>query len=715
MSGINDPFAFQQGLDPSQQSTGAFGVPMSAWQHLAMFGGNLAAAANARTPTGHLAYGAGFAGPFGAAVGQTMQEGMGQAATGANIGRVRAETQQEQLKNQVLQAQVPFEQYKARLSLQLAQDPNFAASLYGGQPGAPNVYGTPAFTGQPQSTPAGNAPLARVKDQLESGGRMAPGIVGDSGAAAGPSQVHQAALNDVNAHWGTNYTLAQLTANPQLGKQVGDMYLAMQQQRYPGRPDLALAAYNAGPGAVDKAVQGGQGIAALPPSTQGYVQRGMSMLNDFGTGINPASALVQSQQLMAQAADLERRQSLAKFLGLPMPPGDSAVLRQQANAYTNMALAGPQAGAEAAGKAGVEMQTAPQIAHDVESAKNLATLTYSQAIEKAKALGSFQVKPQSDRFGNWIIGDGKGGVIYLGRGAEVKEQYNPATDMYHYGNVGGEGIGNPANIGQAFTPQQLAQQQATGQGAGGTGGIAKPGPQSESFGHERGTGLGMEFRETDESAEAAKDSNYLFDNMRRDSQTWDMGKFAPFEGEARAWLSAVGHSFDKYDAQGNKIGGLDLSRLDKPLADYQAFNKSSGQLLRAAVHDTSSRAALQEYKLIGESLPTPSTSQEAFGQVADQWQGLNDYRLAKQKFMQGYKTHPQDFESDFNQRVSPTSFMLNRMSQTPEGQQTLTRMLAKMQSTETGKIAAGKMLQDYRYAKSAGLFDDLPPMPAPGR
>src|SRR6185437_14024905 len=52
----------------------------------------------------------------------------------------------------------------------------------------------------------------------------------------------------------------------------GDWYLQLQQQRFPGRPDLALAAYNAGPTATANA--GG----AVPPQAQGYVNKGMALL-----------------------------------------------------------------------------------------------------------------------------------------------------------------------------------------------------------------------------------------------------------------------------------------------------------------------------------------------------------------------------------------------------------------------------------------------------
>jgi hypothetical protein len=67
-----DPFDLST-ADPN--SPGLLGQPVSFWQNLARFGGNLAAGANARTAGGFLANGTGLAGPLGAAIGTTMEEG----------------------------------------------------------------------------------------------------------------------------------------------------------------------------------------------------------------------------------------------------------------------------------------------------------------------------------------------------------------------------------------------------------------------------------------------------------------------------------------------------------------------------------------------------------------------------------------------------------------------------------------------------------------
>jgi hypothetical protein len=286
-----------------------------------------------------------------------------------------------------------------------------------------------------------------------------------------------------------------------------------------------------------------------------------------------------------------------------------------------------------------------------------------------------------DRYGNMYRG-----TTYLGRGSEVKPVWNPATQQMEYGDVGGIGVGAQPPAGG-------------GAGAGAmTGQASAPNPLLSEFMHDRGENLAQQFNKIDADAASAKEGNYLFDNLRNDSQSWQMGKFADWEGDGRAWLSAGAH-----------LLGVPSDGLDKPLADYQAFLKSSGSLLRTAVHDVSSRAAVQEYNLIGQTLPQPTTSAQGFNQVADQWQGANDFRLAKQQFAQSYQGHPQEFNVDFNSQVSPVSFMLNRMAMSPQGQSDIHDMLTRMPGTAEGRMAARHMLQQYTFAKQRGLFDGLPP------
>jgi hypothetical protein len=75
--------------------------------------------------------------------------------------------------------------------------------------------------------------------------------------------------------------------NPEENIRGGVTYLKQMYDKYQD-PTLALAAYNAGPGRLDKALKSGQGIAALPRETQNYVRMaGGGEVQHFETGGQP--------------------------------------------------------------------------------------------------------------------------------------------------------------------------------------------------------------------------------------------------------------------------------------------------------------------------------------------------------------------------------------------------------------------------------------------
>ena len=75
---------------------------------------------------------------------------------------------------------------------------------------------------------------------------------------------------------GTAASLGVDPSDPAQAIDGGARYLKQQLDRFGGDPSLALAAYNAGPGAVAK-------FGAVPPyaETQGYVQKVMAYANDY--------------------------------------------------------------------------------------------------------------------------------------------------------------------------------------------------------------------------------------------------------------------------------------------------------------------------------------------------------------------------------------------------------------------------------------------------
>lgn len=71
--------------------------------------------------------------------------------------------------------------------------------------------------------------------------------------------------------------------DPEQNIRGGVMYLKQMMDKY-NDPTLAFAAYNAGPGRVDRALKSGQGIAALPRETQNYVRMAGGGIVAFANG-----------------------------------------------------------------------------------------------------------------------------------------------------------------------------------------------------------------------------------------------------------------------------------------------------------------------------------------------------------------------------------------------------------------------------------------------
>lgn len=71
--------------------------------------------------------------------------------------------------------------------------------------------------------------------------------------------------------------------SPQEFDRVGNTYLGVMHARYGGDPAKMWAAYNAGPGAVDKAIAThGQGwLSAMPSETQNYVRHNLGALGGY--------------------------------------------------------------------------------------------------------------------------------------------------------------------------------------------------------------------------------------------------------------------------------------------------------------------------------------------------------------------------------------------------------------------------------------------------
>ena len=105
------------------------------------------------------------------------------------------------------------------------------------------------------------ASLGRYMLKKETGGLDNPETARSKAGAYGPAQLMPATAKELGVD----------IKNPEENVKGGLRYLKKMYDRYNGDERLALAAYNAGPGNVDKALKSGKGIAGLPTETRGYV------------------------------------------------------------------------------------------------------------------------------------------------------------------------------------------------------------------------------------------------------------------------------------------------------------------------------------------------------------------------------------------------------------------------------------------------------------
>ena len=124
--------------------------------------------------------------------------------------------------------------------------------------------------------------IARYALHRETGGLKNPETAVSKSGAIGPGQLMPA-------------TAKMLGVDPHKPEEnvYGTVkYLKQLYDKYDGNEQLTLAAYNAGPGRVDKALKSGRGINSLPAETLGYIRMAEGGLAHFA-GEEPDSQLIE--------------------------------------------------------------------------------------------------------------------------------------------------------------------------------------------------------------------------------------------------------------------------------------------------------------------------------------------------------------------------------------------------------------------------------------
>lgn len=208
------------------------------------------------------------------------------------------------------------------------------------------------------------ARMASITSISESGGRETDSLgrrITSPKGAQGIMQVMPGTQRD------PGFGIKASNGTPEDDARVGRDYLAKMMQRYGGDPAKAWAAYNWGPGNLDKAIakDGGDWLANAPAETRAYVQGNMAALGGR-PGVQQAPREHDMASLLARVDQLnlpfdveqQVRRQLTERVGL-----DESLLRQRRERAQEQALAIIDRG-EAAGKPITRQSQIPQTVWD---------------------------------------------------------------------------------------------------------------------------------------------------------------------------------------------------------------------------------------------------------------------------------------------------------------------------------------------------------------
>lgn len=212
------------------------------------------------------------------------------------------------------------------------------------------------------------------------------------------------------------------------------------------------------------------------------------------------------------------------------------------------------------------------------------------------------------------------------------------------------------------------------------------GPGQETALKERAEAEQKDRQETIEEGEAAQGQQAILSRLKDDAQQFSPGPLAGYTQTANSYMRA--------------LFGTNAPQV----ASYEDFIKNAGALTRAAVRETSSRAAVQEFRLIDATLPSPQMSPQGLQQVINEYQGLNDWRLAKVQAQQGWEQqhggigNVQGFETDWQNKVSPYAFVFNRMAPNEQA-----GLVSRLRSSPEGQREIAALTRQLQYLKQSGL------------
>lgn len=213
-----------------------------------------------------------------------------------------------------------------------------------------------------------------------------------------------------------------------------------------------------------------------------------------------------------------------------------------------------------------------------------------------------------------------------------------------------------------------------------------PGQAAESKSY--GDQLAKVLPDLTEKANNSRQANFTLQQMMDESHTWNMGKGGTALMQAQQYLKPIANAFGS-------------TAFDRPVADFESFQKNAGTLVRQAVKEVSPRAAVQEFQMIQNQLPSADMSRQGFNQIVNQFQAVNNFNIAKQQAAQAFRDHNgtmDGFETSWNKNITPTAFLVAGL---PPDQ--LGALKANLQRTPEGRATLQSITKQLKWAHDYNL------------
>ena len=649
-----DPFDVTNS-DTPDNGGGMLGVSPDAWRNLMAFGAATTAAANQRDGRGFLTYGTGPYGALGAGALGAMDQSRTNAGARSEMARaaatrgyIQSQTQEQQLKNELLQTQMPFARAKSQMQMQMLN------GMMGGQP-APLPGAGPAMAPQSNAAPAGGGAVAAIpgeylpfykeasqrtgipievlaaQHQQESGfdnarigkaGEIGIGQVLPSTAANpgfGMAGIDPKALSDPRTN--INFSADYLKARGGLAAYNGGgdpNYVQHVQTRMPAGQSVAGAGFAPYQVAGNGPVAPPSGAPAATPSP-----------TSPQSGIGPQGQLPPNLQGMKNQADaLMAHANRLEFLGLP---GADTYKAQAQNMY----------------KVVTDTMTAALKPRDIRQG----------GMDLNPVTGQVTMPPMMKPFKQ-------------ADGSVIEQPVDPQTGAVVPGSM----------------PRRTAIPLA-----------------DETNLKERGQGWAKREAEINEQASNAVGTNNSLDNMRMAATGINMGAGASSYQTANTWLLSAGKALgmDTSGLQEKVANSEDFNKNSIAMVSQATKAVSPRASQQEMQYIAKSQPSLDMsrggFNMIADQMQGVNDFTIARAKALDDY--INGNEAA------GIKPHGNSggFDVWFNQQVTPAAFTISRMKQSPEGLQRLDAMAKDLVKTPEGKQALKGMIKHYSTAQSLGL------------